>query len=73
MNEYFATIKAEPKRVMILEPNPDFSPWLIVWPDLVRPRGGLTLGSEDYIQKADRFARHIEATIPNPLYMELFE
>jgi len=58
MNEYFATPKVEPKRIIILEPNPDFSPWI---------RDIFGLDSSE-----DRFARYRESTIPNPLYLELF-
>jgi hypothetical protein len=36
-------------------------------------KGGLILGYADSFQRVDRITRHLEATIPNPLYMELFE
>lgn len=40
--------------------------------DLDKPSGKFIVGYEDSFQRVDRFARYLESTTPNPLYMELF-
>lgn len=70
----------EPKRVIVLEPNPETPEWLLATFKLDELKGEYIPTPphsefEEYmdrLQGVDRFARHRDEIVPNPLYMELF-